>query len=157
TVDDAFAPGIGRRLDGWAAGDLNVGAIIAAAPNLQPLVDLLSLALPGVDEATVRTVLQTWGPGKLDASLLMDGQAFTPDGRPAATLIPSIFGLAGVNLHTWTGWGSVTHWNAFVANLEMGGQGVFIDERLRDPARFPIAAAAGFHEVRHDPDLVTSK
>ncbi|HEX7037464.1 MAG TPA: hypothetical protein VF210_16970 [Pseudomonadales bacterium] len=157
TVDDAFAPGIGRRLDGWAAGDLNVGAIIAAAPNLQPLVDQLSLAIPGIDEATVRTVLQTWGPGKFDASLLMDGKAFTPDGRPAATLIPSIFGLAGVNLHTWTGWGSVTHWNAFVANLEMGGQGVFIDERLRDPARFPIAAAAGLYEVRHDPDLVTSK
>lgn len=157
TVDDSLAPGIGRRLDGWAAGDLNVGAIIAAAPNVEPLVDRLSFAIPGIDAATVRTVLQSWGPGKFDASLLIDGKAFQPDGEPAATLIPSIFGLAGVNLHTWTGWGSVTHWNAFVANLEMGGQGVFVDDRLRDPAKFPIAAAAGLHDVRNDPDLVTPK
>jgi len=62
-----------------------------------------------------------------------------------------------VNLHTWTGWGSVTHWNAFVANLEMHGKGTFYDPRLNDPARFPIAAANGFANVRNEPDLVTSK
>ena len=157
TVDDSFAPGIGRRLDGWAAGDLNVGAIIAASPDLQPLVDRLSFALPGITESAVLEVLDSWGPGRFDASLLIDGKAVRPDGGTAATLIPSIFGLAGVNLHTWTGWGSVTHWNAFVANLEMGGQGVFVDARLKDPAKFPIAAAAGLHDVRHDPDLVTPK
>lgn len=157
TVDDSLAPGIGRRLDGWAAGDLNVGAIIAAAPDLDPLVERLSLTIPGIDAATVVDVLNSWGPGKFDASLLIDGKAFRPDGGSAATLIPSIFGLAGVNLHTWTGWGSVTHWNAFVANLEMGGQGVFVDARLRDPARFPVAAAAGLYDVRHDPDLVTAR
>ncbi len=157
TVDDSLAPGVGRRLDGWAAGDLNVGAIIAASPNLQPLVDRLSLALPGVTEATVVDVLNSWGPGRFDASLLIDGKAVRPDGNSAATLIPSIFGLAGVNLHTWTGWGSVTHWNAFVANLEMGGQGVFVDARLKDAAKFPIAAAAGLYDVRHEPDLVTPK
>ena len=28
TVDNAFAPGIGHRLDGWANRDLNVGAIV---------------------------------------------------------------------------------------------------------------------------------
>lgn len=157
TVDDTLAPGIGRRLDGWAAGDLDVGAIIAAAPEAQPLVDRLSFALPGITEDTVRAVLRSWGPGRFDAGLLIDGKAMRPDGTPGATLIPSIFGLAGVNLHTWTGWGSVTHWNAFVANLEMGGQGVFVDARLKDAARFPIAAAAGLYEVRHDPDLVTPK
>ena len=157
TVDDSLAPGIGRRLDGWAAGELDVGAIIAAAPDVQPLVDRLSLAVPSISEDTVREVLRSWGPGKFDAGLLIDGKALRPDGSPAATLIPSIFGLAGVNLHTWTGWGSVTHWNAFVANLEMGGQGVFVDARLKDAARFPVAAAAGLHEVRHDPDLVTPK
>jgi len=43
------------------------------------------------------------------------------------------FGLAGANLHTWTGWGSVTHWNAFVANLEMHGKGTFYDPRLTEP------------------------
>ena len=61
---------------------------------------------------------------------MLDGKAFRPDGKPAATLIPPAFGLAGVNLHTWTGWGSVTHWNAFVANLEMHGKGTFFDPRL---------------------------
>jgi len=157
TVDDSLAPGIGRRLDGWAASDLNVGAIIALSPNVQPLVDLLAFAIPGIDATTVRAVLNSWGPGKFDAGLLMDGKAFQPNGKPAATLIPPAFGLAGVNLHTWTGWGSVTHWNAFVANLEMRGQGTFIDPRLDDAVQFPIAAAAGFSEVRHDPDLVTPK
>ena len=110
TVDDSFAPGIGKRLDGWANQDLDVGAIIALAPDLSFFTDLLPLS-----EDTVRTVLQGWGPGKFDAHLLLDGQS-------APTLIPPAFGLLGVNLHTWTGWGSVTHWNAFVAVLEMGGK-----------------------------------
>jgi hypothetical protein len=146
-VDDSFAPGIGRRLDGWANRDLNVGAIVALAPNLEPLTTLL-----GVDDATVRAVLRSWGPGKFDAELILDGKAFRPDGKPAATLIPPAFGLAGVNLHTWTGWGSVTHWNAFVANLEMHGVGTFFDPRLDDADQFPIAAKNKFGHVRTDPD-----
>jgi hypothetical protein len=157
TVDNSFAPGIGRRLDGWAARDLNVGEIIAFAPNVQPFVDLLRIVNPAIDAATVRAVLRSWGPGKFDAELLMDGKAFRPDGTPAATLIPPAFGLAGVNLHTWTGWGSVTHWNAFVANLEMQGQGTFFDPRLNDSIKFPIAARSGFGDVRHEPDLITEK
>jgi hypothetical protein len=157
TVDNSAAPGIGRRLDGWAARDLNVGAIIALAPNVQPLVDLLRIVDPTIDDATVRTVLRSWGPGKFDAELLMDGKAFRPDGKSAATLLPPAFGLAGVNLHTWTGWGSVTHWNGFVAILEMQGQGTFFDPRLNDPIKFPIAAQAGFADVRRKPDLVTPK
>jgi hypothetical protein len=152
TVDDSLAPGIGHRLDGWANRDLNVGAIVNLSPNLQPFVDLL-----GVDEATVRAVLESWGPGKFDAELILDGKAFQPDGRSAATLIPPAFGLAGVNLHTWTGWGSVTHWNAFVSNLEMHGQGTFYDPRLNDAGKFPIAAANGLGNVRNSPDLITSK
>ena len=152
TVDDSLAPGIGHRLDGWPNRDLNVGAIIALAPDLKVVTDLL-----GVDDATVRKVLNSWGPGKFDAELFLDGKAFRPDGKSAATLIPPAFGLAGVNLHTWTGWGSVTHWNAFVANLEMHGKGTFFDPRLNDPAQFPVAAKAGFGNVRNNPDLVTSK
>src|SRR5689334_10264193 len=152
TVDNSFAPGIGQRLDGWANRDLNVGAIAALSPNLKPVADLL-----GVDEATVRTVLQSWGPGRFDAELFLDGKAFRPDNKSASTLIPPAFGLAGVNLHTWTGWGSVTHWNAFVANLEMHGQGTFYDPRLNDAAKFPIAAANGFGNVRSNPDLITPK
>ncbi len=152
TVDDSFAPGIGHRLDGWANRDLNVGAIVGLAPNLQPVADLL-----GVDVATVRTVLSRWGPGKFDAELFMDGKAFRPDMKSAAALIPPAYGLAGVNLHTWTGWGSVTHWNAFVANLEMHGKGTFYDPRLNNADQFPVAAKAGFGNVRNDPDLITGK
>ncbi len=153
-VDDTLAPGIGRRLDGWANRDLDVGRIIAAAPDLTPFAQLL-----GVDEGTVRQVLHTWGPGKFDAALFLDGKAFQPDGRSAATLIPPAFGLAGVNLHTSTGWGSVAHWNALVAVLEMGGQGRLYDPRLRDASKFPIAAANGFDDVRiaPDQDQVTAK
>jgi hypothetical protein len=157
TVDDSFAPGIGRRLDGWANRDLNVGAIIALAPNLQPVADLLSLGGTRIDVETVRAVLGSWGPGKFDAELFLDGKAVRPDGRSAATLLPPAFGLAGVNLHTWNGWGSVTHWNALVAILEMHGKGTFFDPRLDDREKFPVAAAAGSGNVRSDPDLVTSK
>ncbi|HYX53977.1 MAG TPA: hypothetical protein VE783_11045 [Candidatus Limnocylindrales bacterium] len=152
TVDNAFAPGIGHRLDGWANRDLNVGAIVGLSPNLQPVADLL-----GVDVPTVKTVLNSWGPGKFDAELFMDGKAFRSDGKSAATLIPPAFGLAGVNLHTWTGWGSVPYWNAFVANLEMHGKGNFSDARLDDASKFPIAARAGFGHVHSDVDLITPK
>jgi hypothetical protein len=151
-VDNSFAPGIGHRLDGWANRDLNVGAIVELAPNLQPVSELL-----GVNEATVYAVLDSWGPGHFDAELFMDGKGFRPDGKTAATLIPPAFGLAGVNLHTWTGWGSVTHWNAFVANLEMHGKGTFYDPRLNDATQFPVAARAGFGDVRNNPDLITPK
>ncbi len=105
----------------------------------------------GSSEPTVRDVLKSWGPGKFDAELFLDGKAFRPDGATAATLIPPAFGLAGVNLHTFTGWGSVTHWNAFVANLEMHGKGTFFDPRLDDAAKFPIAAANGFGHVPERP------
>ena len=75
-MDNAFAPGIGHRLDGWGNRDLNVGAIVALSPNLQPVADEL-----GVDVATVKTVLNSWGPGKFDAELFLDGKAFRPDGK----------------------------------------------------------------------------
>jgi hypothetical protein len=152
TVDDSFAPGIGSRLDGWANRDLNVGAIIALAPDLTALTDLL-----GVDDATVRTVLNSWGPGKFDAELVLDGLATRPDGGSGATLIPPAFGMAGVSLHTWTGWGAVTHWNAFVANIEMHGQGTFYDPRINDAEQFPVAAAANLGNIRSENDLITSK
>ncbi len=152
TVDDSFAPGIGHRLDGWANRDLNVGAIINLSSDLSAVAKLL-----GISEGAVRAVLAAWGPGKFDAALLLDGKGFRPDGKTAATLIPPAFGLAGVNLHTWTGWGSVPHWNAFVANLEMHGKGTFFDPRLKDSTQFPVAARAGFDNVRSDPDLISAK
>jgi len=147
--------GIGRRLDGWANRDLNVGAIIAMSPDLSVLEELL-----GVDNATVKKVLASWGPGKYDAELNIDGKAFRPDGKSAATLIPEAFGHAGHNLHTWTGgWGNVTYWNAYVANLQMQGQGNFYDPRLMDPKQYPIAAKAGFGNKRNktEDDKITDK
>jgi len=152
TVDNSFAQGIGRRRDGWPNRDLNVGAIIGLAPNKKPITDLLQ-----VNEATVDKVLKSWGPGKFDAELFFDGKAFRPDGKTGATLLPAAFGLEGVNLHTYTGWGAFPHWNALVANLEMHGVGNFDDDRLANANQFPVAARAGFAHVRHKVDLVTGK
>lgn len=152
TVDNSFAPGLGHRLDGWPNRDLNVGAIVNLSPDLSVVNDLL-----GVDDATTRKVILDWGPGKFDAELFLDGKAYRPDGKTAATLIPPAFGLAGVNLHTYTGWGSVTYWNAFVANLEMHGQGNFFDPRLDDPVKFPIAARAKMGHTQNSNDQITSK
>jgi Di-haem oxidoreductase, putative peroxidase len=153
TVDDAFRPSLGHRLDGWPNRDLNIGAIIATAPDLTAFVDLL-----GLPDPAVREVLNSWGPGKFDAELILDGKAFRPDGKTAATLIPAAFGLAGVNNHTWTGsWGTVTYWNAFVANLEMHGQGTFFDPRLDDAEKYPIAARERFGHKRDPEDLITAK
>ena len=153
TVDDSFAPGIGKRLDGWGNRDQNIGAIVATAPNLQPFSDLL-----GVDVATVKAVLTSWGPGRYDAELNMDGKAKRPDGKSAATLMPSAFGLAGVNQHTWTGgWGTVTYWNAYVANTQMYGKGTFIDARLDNAKQYPVAAKAGWGRKRDATDMITAK
>lgn len=166
TVDKSFststipAGNIGRRLDAWPNRDLSVGAIVSLAPNLQPVADAL-----GVDVATVKSVLAAWGPGKFDAELFLDGKGFRPpeplagnlpgDGTPqhsAATLIPPAFGLAGFDLHTWTGWGSVTYWNAFVANLEMHGIGRFFDPRLNNSTKFPLAVKNNLFDIQRDPD-----
>ncbi len=83
TVDDPFAAGVGSRLDGWPNRDLDVGAIIALAPDLSPYSMLL-----GVDENTVRQVLLSWGPGRFDAELILDGKAFRPDGEDGGDLAP---------------------------------------------------------------------
>ena len=152
TVDDSIAPGIGKRLDGWPNRDLDIGKIVALAPTLRPFADLL-----GVEEDVVRTVLRSWGPGRYDAELNQDGRALKPDGSAAATVLPAAFGLAGVNLHTYTGWGSVTYWNAYVANTQMYGKGTFYDPRLKDADKFPVAATAGFDNIRNTPDLITPK
>jgi hypothetical protein len=165
-VDNSLTFGVGHRLDGWANRDLDVGKIIAAAPDVSPFANLL-----GISQDTVRAVLNSWGPGKFDAELLLDGKAFNPqqvtDGVvtgtnvPGATLLPNAYGLAGFNQHTWTGaWGTVSYWNAFVAALEMRGIGRFFDPRLNNAAKFPIAAANGFADLPHIPpeqDRITKK
>jgi hypothetical protein len=166
TVDNSLDFGIGHRLDGFANRDLDVGKIAAAAPDLSAVATLL-----GLDQASVRAIFSSWGPGKFDAELFLDGKAFNPQQMTngvvtgthvsGATLIPNAFGLAGFNQHTWTGaWGSVPYWNAFVATLEMHGKGRFFDPRLNNAAQFPIAAANGFADLPHispDDDRVSAK
>jgi hypothetical protein len=95
TVDDSLAPGIGHRLDGWPNQDLDVGRIVSSAPNLAPLTSLLH-----VDEGTLKSILQSWGPGYFDAIINHDGKVGPPP-HMGAVRIPPAFGLAGHNLHTW--------------------------------------------------------
>lgn len=151
-VDNSFANGIGNRLDGWPNRDLNVGAIISLTDNARPIADMLH-----VDEGTLRTVLGLWGPGKFAAGIFMDGKALRPDGKVAANLIPAAFGLKGITLTTYTGWGDISYWNAFVGNLEMHGKGTFSDPRLNDQSKYPIATENRFYNVMNNPDLITSK
>jgi mono/diheme cytochrome c family protein len=152
TVDDSFAPGIGKRLDGWPNRDLNVGAIISLTDNAKPLTDLLH-----VNEETLRQVLSLWGPGKFNAALILDGKAMRPDGKVAANLLPAAFGLKNIELTTYTGFGDISYWNAFVGTLEMHGKGSFHDPRLNDPVKYPIAVENSFWNISHNPDLLTSK
>jgi hypothetical protein len=158
TVNDSVTPGVGQRLDGLANRDLNIGAIAASAPNLQPVADLLGVSVP-----LVRQILNSWGAGKFDAQLFLDGKAFNPTqvshgvvtgtNVSGATMIPNALGLAGYNQHTWTGsWGGVSYWNAFVAILEMHGQGTFFDPRLDNADQFPVAARNRFGHIRTPPD-----
>ena len=107
-VDDSFAPGIGHRMDGWAARNLNVGAIVALSP-----------AIPDSRKA----ILRAWGPGKYDPRGNIDGLN-TP------ILIPPAYGLHGVAKETYTGEGPVSYWNAYVAVTQMHGRGNFQDPRL---------------------------
>jgi mono/diheme cytochrome c family protein len=132
TVDDSVAPGIGARLDGWPNRDLDPGAIIALTPGLGTYAESL-----GADAATASAALTSWGPGRYDAR-------FNQDLMSAPVLIPPAYGLAEVELETYTGDGPVSYWNAYVAVTQMGAQGNFIDDEL------------GIHIV-HDPDRVTAK
>ena len=139
--------GIGRRLDGWPNQDLNVGAIVGLRPTSRR--SRTSSAGAHVDVATVRQVLASWGAGNTTRSCPRWQRA--PPGRQGrGDGIPPAFGLAGVNLHTWTGWGSVPYWNAYVATTQLRGIGTFFDPRLNDPEKFPVAAGHGHGNVRPD-------
>lgn len=108
TVDDSFAPGIGKRLDGWANRDLNPGAIIALSP-----------AVP----ASAKAVYNSWGKGKYDPR-------FNFDGINGPQVIPPAYGLRGVHSITTTGDGDdIAYWNRYVAVTQMGGLGSFADSR----------------------------
>ena len=108
TVDNSFAKGIGKRLDGWPNLDLNPGAIVALSP-----------AVP----AATKAVLNSWGPGMYDPRINFDGLS-TP------LVLPPAYGLLGVDKETYTAEGPVPYWNAYVAVTQMHGQGNFSDPRL---------------------------
>ena len=131
TVDDSFAPGIGRRLDGWAATDLNVGAIVALSPAL--------------DEAT-KAEFNAWGAGKYDPRHhAFDGTNIIPLNSPSLpVVIPPIYGLQRVGWETYTGDGPISYWNSYVGVGQMGGQGTFRDRRIN-------------LFIRQRPDVVTPK
>jgi mono/diheme cytochrome c family protein len=108
TVDNSFAPGIGKRLDGHPNRTLNVGAIVALSPNVP---------------AALKAILNSWGPGKYDPRINFDGLN-TP------IVLPPAFGLRDVAKETFTAEGPVSYWNAYVAVTQMHGQGSFADSRL---------------------------
>src|SRR4029079_15151609 len=89
TVDDSFAPGIGKRLDGWPNQDLNVGLIVSLAPNLAPLAEQVLGASDPETIDTLKKVLRSWGPGFYDAEVNIDAIGFKPDGSSAAVRIPA--------------------------------------------------------------------
>jgi hypothetical protein len=130
TVDDAVAPGIGHRRDGWPNRDLDTGAILALTPGLPTLAAQL-----GVDAAAARAALQSWGPGRYDAR-------FNQDKESHPVLIPPAYGLRDVAVETYTGEGPISYWNAYVAVTQMGARGTFVDARL------------GL-DIRQEPDRVT--
>jgi mono/diheme cytochrome c family protein len=131
TVDDSFAPGIGKRLDGWAATDLNVGAIVALSP-----------ALP----QALKDEFNTWGPGMYDPRHhYFDGTSINLlNTASLPVVIPPIYGLKGVGFETYTADGPIAYWNGYVGIGQMGGQGTFKDPRIN-------------LFIKQRPDLVTPK
>ncbi len=133
SVDDSFAPGIGRRLDGWGNTDLNVGAIVALSPVL---------------DAATKAEFRTWGPGKYDPRHhYFDGTNIValPMNTPSLpVVIPPIYGLKGVGFETFTADGPISYWNSYVGVGQMGGHGNFTDARL------------GMF-ISQNPDRITSK
>jgi mono/diheme cytochrome c family protein len=129
TVDDSFAPGIGKRLDGWANTTLNPGAIIALSPAI-----------------TDKTPFLSWGPGKYDPRFrIFDGTSVLQINFPTLpVVIPPAFGLQGVGFETFNGDGPISYWNNYVAVTQMGGHGSFSDPRIGV-------------SVTQTPDLVTPK
>jgi mono/diheme cytochrome c family protein len=131
TVDNSLTAGIGKRLDGWANGDLDVGMIVALSPVL--------------DEAT-KTEFRSWGQGMYDPRHhAFDGASIIPLNSPTLpVVIPPIYGLKGVGFETYTADGPISYWNSYVGVGQMGGQGTFNDPRI------------GL-SITQTPDLVTPK
>jgi len=131
SVDNSFAPGIGRRLDGWANIDLNVGAIVALSPAL---------------DAATKAKFNAWGPGKYDPRHhAFDGMNLLSLNSPSLPIVlPPIYGLKGVGFETFSADGPISYWNAYVGIGQMGGQGTFRDPRI------------GLF-ITQTPDLVTPK
>jgi mono/diheme cytochrome c family protein len=133
TVDNSFAAGIGKRLDGWPNRDLNPGLIVSLSPAL---------------DATAKATYASWGPGMYDPR-------FNHDGLSNPVVIPPAYGLYGLPKAIFTGDGDVQHepagpvayWNRYVAVTQMHGHGYFADPRLNN----------WVVDYRQNDDLVTDK
>jgi mono/diheme cytochrome c family protein len=111
TVDNSFAPGIGKRLDGWPNLDLDSGLIISLTPGTVPT-------------PAEKTLYSLWGKGKYDPRANLDL-------LNGPQVIPPAYGLAGINRITSTGDGdNIAYWNRYVGVTQMGGHGSFSDPRL---------------------------
>ena len=109
TVDNSFAPGIGKRLDGWANRDLNPGAIIA----LSPALDARRKAglNRGARASTTRAATSTASTSRWSFRRRT--------------------GSTGIHRITFTGDGDeIAYWNRYVAVTQMGGLGTMIEPRL---------------------------
>src|SRR6202011_4212431 len=112
TVDNSFAAGIGKRLDGWPNLTLNPGAIIALSSALTP---------------AQKAVYNSWGKGKYDAR-------YNFDRLNGPSVIPPAYGLKGVSSITYTGDGAnLAYWNRYVAVTQMHGHGSWVEARATPP------------------------
>jgi hypothetical protein len=130
-VDNSLMTGIGKRLDGWANHDLDVGKIVGLAPGLDP---------------ALKEEFSKWGPGKYDPRHhAFDGTKLIGLNSPSLPVVtPPIYGLRRVRFETYTGDGPISYWNSYVGVSQMGGQGNFFDPRIN-------------LFIRQRPDLVTPK
>jgi mono/diheme cytochrome c family protein len=117
SVDNSFTTGIGKRLDGWANTDLNVGAIVALSPAL---------------DAATKAEFNAWGPGKYDPRHhAFDGTNLLSLNSPSLPIVlPPIYGLKGVGFETFSADGPISYWNSYVGVGQMGGHGSFSDSRI---------------------------
>jgi mono/diheme cytochrome c family protein len=113
-----------------------IGKRIDGAPNVDLDVGKIISLSPAIT-AEQKKVYSSWGPGKYDPR-------YNQDGKNTPLVIPPAYGLENIERETYTADGTVSYWNAYVAVTQMGAQGNFSDPALKI-------------DVKHSPDLVTSK
>ena len=116
TVDDSFAPGIGRRLDGWANTTLEPWRDYrpVASDYRQGVISAVG-GLANTIRASVFSTVRTQSHSTIPT---------------LPVVIPPAYGLQGVGFETFNGDGPISYWNSYVAVTQMGGHGSFSDARI---------------------------